>query len=111
MHLEQLDVKTTFLHGDFVEEIYIQQPQGYEVKGKEKLVCKLRKSVYGLKQSLRQWYLKFDMFMYEHDCTRGHSDHFVYLKKKNNGKYIILLLYVDVMLVVGSNTREINVLK
>ena len=49
LHLEQVDVKTTFLHGDFEEEIYMQQPQGYEVKGKEKLVCRLKKSLYGLK--------------------------------------------------------------
>jgi hypothetical protein len=51
LHLEQLDVKTTFLHGDLEEEIYMQQPQGYEVKGKEKLVCRLKKIFYGLKQS------------------------------------------------------------
>ena len=49
LHLEQLDVKITFLHGDLEEEIYMQQPEGYEVKGKENLVCKLRKSLYGLK--------------------------------------------------------------
>lgn len=49
MHLEQLDVETAFLHGDLEEEIYMQQPQGYEVKGKEKLVCKLKKILYGLK--------------------------------------------------------------
>ena len=64
-HLEQLDVKTTFLHGDLEEEIYMQQPQGYEVKGKENLVCRLKKSLYGLKQAPRQWYLKFDKFMTE----------------------------------------------
>ena len=53
LHLEQLDVKTAFLHGDLEEEIYMQQPQGYEVKGKENLVCRLKKSLYGLKQSPR----------------------------------------------------------
>jgi hypothetical protein len=63
LHLEQLDVKTTFLHGDLEEEIYMQQPQGYEVKGKENLVCRLKKRLYGLKQAPRKWYLKFDMFM------------------------------------------------
>jgi hypothetical protein len=52
-HLEQLDVKTTFLHGDLEEEIYMQQPQGYEVKGKENLVCRLKKSLYGLKKAPR----------------------------------------------------------
>ena len=45
-HLEKIDVKTTFLHGDLDEEIYMAQPQGFEVKGKEKLVCKLKKSLY-----------------------------------------------------------------
>eukprot|EP00253_Pinus_taeda_P009387 PITA_09387 len=111
LHLEQLDVKTTFLHGDLEEEIYIQQPQGYEVKGKEKLVCRLKKSLYGLKQAPRQWYLKFDKFMSEQGYTRCHSNHYVYLKKQNDGSYIILLLYVDDMLVAGSNMQEINVLK
>jgi hypothetical protein len=52
-HLEQLDVKTTFLHGDLEEEIYIQKPQGYEVKGKDNLVCRLNKSLYGLKKAPR----------------------------------------------------------
>jgi hypothetical protein len=65
LHLEQLDVKTTFLHGDLEEEIYMQQPQGYEVKEKENLVCRLKKSLYGLKKAPRQWYLKFDRFMTE----------------------------------------------
>jgi hypothetical protein len=53
LHLEQLDVKTNFLHGDLDEEIYMQQPQGYEVKGKENLVCWLNKRLYGLKNVLR----------------------------------------------------------
>ena len=52
LHLEQLDVKITFLHGDLEEEIYMQ-PQGYKIKGKEKLVCRLKKSLYGLKQAPR----------------------------------------------------------
>jgi hypothetical protein len=63
LHLEQLDVKTTFLHGDLEEDIYRQQPQGYEVKGKENLVCRFKKSLYGVKQDPRLWYLKFDKFM------------------------------------------------
>lgn len=59
-HLQQMDMKTVFLYGDLEEEIYMQQPQGFEVKGKEKLVCKLQKSLYGLKQALRQCYKKFE---------------------------------------------------
>ena len=109
-NLEQLYVKTTFLHMDLQEEIYMQQPQGYEVKGKEKLVCRLKKNLYALKQALRKWYLKFDKFMSEQGYTGCHSDHCVYPKRKNDGIYIILLLYVDDMLVAGSNMQEINVL-
>jgi hypothetical protein len=78
LHLEQLDVKTIFLHGYLEEEIYMQQPQGYEVKGKANLVCRLKKSLYGIKQSPKQWYLKFDRFMTEQGYSRCHSDHCVY---------------------------------
>ena len=81
----------------------MQQPQGYEVKGKENLVCRLKKSLYRLKQDPRQWYLKFDKFMIEQGHDRCHSDHCVYFKRLDNGRYIILLLYVDDILVVGSN--------
>ena len=48
-----MDVKTTFLHGDLDEEIYMRQPEGFEVKGREELVCKLKKNLYGLKQAPR----------------------------------------------------------
>ena len=84
-HFEQLDVKKTFLHGDLKEEIYMQQPQGYEVKGKENLVCRLKKSLYGLMQAPRQWYLNFDRFMIEQGYSRCHSDHCVYFKRLENG--------------------------
>ena len=110
-HLEQLDVKASFLHGDLEEEIYMQQPQGYEEKGKESLVCRLKKRLYGLKQAPRQWYLKFDKFMTEQGYRRCHSDHFVYFKRLDNERYIILLLYVDDMFVARSNMQDINVLK
>ncbi|GJY06382.1 retrovirus-related pol polyprotein from transposon TNT 1-94 [Tanacetum coccineum] len=61
LHLEQLDVKIVFLHGDLDEDIYMAQPEGFQSAGKEEnLVCKLKKSLYGSKQVPRQWYLKFD---------------------------------------------------
>lgn len=111
LEVEQLDVKTAFLHGDLEEEIYMEQPEGFEVKGKEHLVCKLKKSLYGLKQAPRQWYKKFDSFMEKHGYGKTTSDHCVFIKKFSDGDYIILLLYVDDMLIVGHDTKKIQSLK
>jgi hypothetical protein len=58
--LHQMNVKTVFLNGDLQENIYMTQPEGFVVKGKEHMGCKLKKSIYRLKQASRQWYLKFD---------------------------------------------------
>ena len=71
----------------------------------------MNKSLYGLKQAPMQWFLKFDKFNTEQGYDRCHSDHCVYFKRLDNGRYIILLLYVDDMLVAGSNMQDINVLK
>ena len=98
LHLEQLDVKTAFLHGDLEEELYMRQPEGFIKEDRKNLVCRLKKSLYGLKQALRQWYKKFDSFMSSHGFTRCQADHCCYFKKIDNN-FIILLLYVDDMLV------------
>jgi hypothetical protein len=60
LELHQMDVKTTFLNGDLLENVYMAQPKGFAVKEKEHMWCHLRKFIYELKQSSRQWYLKFD---------------------------------------------------
>jgi ATP-binding cassette subfamily B (MDR/TAP) protein 1 len=111
LEVEQLDVKTAFLHGDLDEEIYMEQPERFEAKGKEQLVCKLKKSLYGLKQAPRQWYKKFDSFMVDHGYARTTSDHCVFMKRFPNGNFIILLLYVDDMLIVGHDAKKIQILK
>ena len=110
LYLEQLDVKTAFLHGDLEEEIYMQQPEGFAEDDKEELVCRLTKSLYGLKQAPRQWYKKFDGFMQGNGYLRCNVDHCCYFKKVKSS-FIILLLYVDDMLVVSADLEEINDLK
>ena len=110
LHLEQLDVKTAFLHGDLEEDIYMKQPEGFSEKGKENMVCRLKRSLYGLKQAPRQWYKKFDNFMCNNGFTRLQADHCCYVKNFGSS-YIILLIYVDDMLVAGSSIGEINKLK
>ena len=110
LHLEQLDVKTIFLHGNLEEDIYIIQPERFIVQRKENLVCKLRKCLYGLKQAPKQWYKKFDRFMHKIGFKRCETIHCCYVKFFENS-YIILLLYVDYMLIVGFSIEEINNLK
>ncbi|GJX80864.1 retrovirus-related pol polyprotein from transposon TNT 1-94 [Tanacetum coccineum] len=111
LELEQLDVKIAFLHGDLEEEIYMSQPEDFVVQGKEDYVCKLRKSLYGLKQTPRQWYKRFDSFMVKHGFSRSAYDCCVYHKKEAYGSLIYLLLYVDDMLVAAKDMEELNKLK
>jgi hypothetical protein len=101
-----MDVKIVFLHGDLEEEIYMKQPEGYVVKGKKEMVCKLKKSLYGLKQSPRMWYQKFDTYMLGLSFTRSKEDHYVYFKLIGD-HLIYLVLYVDDMLLIRNNKEII----
>ena len=78
----------------------MDQLEGFKVKGKEHMVCKLKKSLYGLKQTSRQWYKKFDSFMVGHGYTRTNANHCMYVIKFSISKFVILLLYVDDVLIV-----------
>ena len=75
--LEQLDVKIAFLHGELEEDIYMQQPKDFVVSSKEDCVCLLKKSLYGLNQSSRQWYKRFYSFMISHNFRRCTYDNFL----------------------------------
>ncbi|KAG8478019.1 hypothetical protein CXB51_027833 [Gossypium anomalum] len=111
LELEQLDVKTLFLHGELDKDIYMQQPEGFIVSEKEDYVCLLRKSLYGLKRSPRQWYKRFDSFMTSHDSKRSSLDTCVYFKKNSDGSFVYLLLYVDDMLIAAKDKGEIRKVK
>ncbi|GJT70464.1 putative zinc finger, CCHC-type containing protein [Tanacetum coccineum] len=97
-----MDVKTAFLNGDLHEDVYMAQPQGFKSKGQEHLVCKLKKSINGLKQASRQWYLKFDELMKKHNFIKNQVDQYVYLKMSGSN-FIILVLYVDDILLASNN--------
>lgn len=111
LELEQLDVKTAFLHGELKETIYMEQPEGFIVPGCEGKVCLLKKSLYGLKQSSRQWYLRFDKHMEKIGYTRSLYDNCVYLKNAGKSTVSYLLLYVDDMLIASKSKREMELLK
>jgi hypothetical protein len=110
LEIEKMDVKTMFLHGDLEEEIYMKQPEGFAVKGKKELVCKLKRSLYGLKQSPRMWYQNFDTYILGLGFVRSKVDHCVY-SKKEGGCFIYVVLYVDDMLLVGNNMDVIKEVK
>ncbi|CAJ2640159.1 unnamed protein product [Trifolium pratense] len=109
LELEQMDVKTAFLHGELEETIYMQQPEGF-VEDNSK-VCLLKKSLYGLKQSPRQWYRRFDDFLLKTGFVRSNYDSCVYMMKRNEKVILYLLLYVDDILMASSDKHEIQKLK
>ena len=111
LELGQLDVKIVFLHGNLEEELYMEQPEGFIQKGLEDKVCLLKKSLYGLKQSPRQWYLRFNQFMMAHGYSGSQYDNCVYYKLLPSGDGIYLLFYVDDKLIACKHREEIEKLK
>ena len=105
-----MDVKTAFLNGELDEEIYMDQPEGFETKGQEHKVCKIRRSIYGLKQSSRQWYFRFHRAIISNGFTMVEEDHCVYVKRSKKS-FLILSLYVDDILLAGNDKLMIETTK
>ena len=99
--LHQMDVKTTFLNGIIDEEVYIEEPEGFVVHGKESHVCKLKKDLYGLKQAPCAWYGRIDGFMVSLGFTKSDVDPNLYYKVVND-EPLILVLYVDDLFLTGN---------
>ena len=110
LEIHQMDVKTAFLNGDLDEEIYMEQPEGFIVPGQENKVCRLVKSLYGLKQATKQWHEKFDSVMMTNGFKINECDKCVYVKNAERGS-VIICLYVDDMLIMGSNNEVIKTTK
>ena len=103
-----MDVKSAFMHGDIHEEIYMKHPEGYITD--PSLVCKLKKSLYGLKHPPREWYSKMDAFLLSQNFQRCRSDPNVYLQQHDD-HIIIIVLYVDDLLITGSTIASISAIK
>lgn len=96
-----MDVKTAFLNGVIEEEVYIEQPEGFVIHGKESNLCKLKKALYGLKQAPCAWYERIDRYLTGLGFCKNSADPNLYFKVFN-GEMLILVLYVDDLFV----TRE-----
>jgi hypothetical protein len=104
--VHHLDVKSAFLNGDLIEEVYVSQPPGFVISGKEGKVMHLKKALYGLRQAPRAWNVKLDSTLLSLGFTRSPSDHAVYARG-NAGSRLLLGVYVDDMVITGSNLQEI----
>lgn len=97
--IHQMDVKTAFLHGDLNEEIYMHQPPHFLGPHHPHKVCRLHKSQFGLKQSPRQWYIKFTSVLMSLRYTQLHSEPNIYIRNNHNS-ILIIGLYVDDLIIV-----------
>jgi hypothetical protein len=106
--VHQMDMKNAFLHGDLSEEIYMEQPQGFMQDSS--LFCRLKKSLYGLKQTLRAWYAKMDSYLLSQNFVHCKSDPNVYMLRTTNS-LLLLVLYVNDLLITGYSTSTIAAVK
>ena len=107
----QLDVKSAFLHGELQEAVFIEQPQGYEVKGEEDKVYKLKKAIYGLKQAPRAWYNKIESYFEKEGFNRCPHEHTLFTKREEGGKMLLVSIYVDDLIFTGNDETMFEIFK
>jgi len=106
----QMDVKTAFLNGYLEEELYMVQPEGFIDPEHPKKVCKLKRSIYGLKQASRSWNHRFDQVIKEYGFTRSVEEPCLYIKSSGS-KIVFLILYVDDILLIGNDIPLLSSVK
>ena len=105
--LQQYDVKNVFLHGELEEEIYMKIPPGYsKIQITNNSICKLKKSLYGLKQSSRAWFGKFSQVIKQFGYSQSKGDHTLFYKHLAKDKLTILVIYVDDIIITGNDPTE-----
>ena len=103
----QIDVKSAFLNGFLQEEIYVEQPEGFVKKGNKEKIYRLRKTFYGIKQAPRSWYGQIDGHLLGLGFEKSLSESTLYFKH-HGIDILVASIYVDGLLIVGSNTRHIE---
>ena len=108
--MHQMDVKNAFLHGEFQEEVYVEQPLGYVHPNYPDYVCRLRKALYGLKQATRAWHDRIADYLMNIGFYRVHADHSLYVHENDTG-IVAITIYVDDLIIVGDSAIEIDHVK
>jgi hypothetical protein len=108
--LHQMDVKNAFLHGDLQEEVYMEQPPGYVDQTRPNLVCRLKKVLYGLKQTPRAWSDKIGQYLVKSGFQTSNADFSLYVKKTDHG-IVVIVIYVDDLIITRDNDADIFDLK
>ena len=111
LKLHQMDITTAFLNGNLKEEVYMKQSEGFLAIGQEHLVCRLRKSIYGLKQSPRCWNQALDAQLKLMGFKQSTSDPCIYTSTTESGGLLILAVYVDDILLAGKSQQKIAQVK
>ena len=101
-----MDVKTAFLNGELAESVYMSQPEGFEDPKNKGKICRLLKSIYGLKQASRSWNQRFDQAVKQFGFIKNDDEPCVY-KRTNGLKVVFLVLYVDDILIIGNDVPSL----
>ncbi|KAL0462043.1 UNVERIFIED_CONTAM: Retrovirus-related Pol polyprotein from transposon TNT 1-94 [Sesamum latifolium] len=107
LQVYQLDVKSAFLNGEIEEEVYVEQPEGFIIKGKEEKVCRLNKDLYGLKQPPRAWNSKINSYFIENGFNCNLSESSLYMRKVDKD-FLIVCLYMDDLIYFGTNSSLVE---
>lgn len=99
----KMDVKSSFLNGELEEQVYIEKPEGFPLKEDKDLVCKLKKSLYGLKKSPRTQYARLENYLAKLGFAKGMADSKLYLKEIENG-FLIIVIFID-EIIFGGNEK------
>jgi hypothetical protein len=101
-----MDLKSTFHNGELEEEVYIEQPEGFQLSENTNYMCKLKKPLYGLKKAPRAWYSRLDKYLQQERFRKGSADNNLYIKV-SEGNILLIEFYVD-HIIFGSDDDRLS---